>query len=148
MNERKDKPLSEWTLGEAQAECNSHDGCSECVFCRPDDHTLCRLYDGYDGIGGQIPGWWDLRDFIPPSLTLAELAICKAIPGVKYVSLGTDAKYVTLWSEKPERDEEGECVTCLKNDAAFIGILDLIIFPSVRRGDLICVEEADDEAQA
>lgn len=75
---------------------------------------------------------WDLD-----RLTPEELKICMAI-GAKWISmdLGCDG-YVSIWSEKPNRNNENG----FENAKADIGCISAEKFPSVSPGDCICVEE-------
>ena len=75
------------------------------------------------------------RPRLPPS----ELDICKAV-GAKWVSRDThDGDTVELYTEKPERGDFGEYYSA---DDEWIANIDSRLFPSVKPGDCICVEEA------
>lgn len=79
-----------------------------------------------------------------PKLTEAELAICKAI-GAKYVTRNGDGCYVFLWREKPEHKEffGDAAFYSPKGSPSLICSIEPSIFPSVRPGRCICVEEAE-----
>ena len=121
------KPLSEWTLGEAQA------------FCKKRTES-----QNWEGLGAECEGCplnvvcaitaseWDLKE--APRLTDPEIAIMRAV-GAKWVSLDTISidEAVALWSDKPENDESGDFCSPL----SVIAIVTADLFPSVKPGDCI-----------
>ena len=121
------KPLSEWTLGEAQA------------FCKKRTES-----QNWEGLGAECEGCllnvvcaitaseWDLKE--APRLTEPEIAIMRAV-GAKWVSLDTSSmdEAVALWSDKPENDESGDFCSPL----SVIAIVTADLFPSVKPGDCI-----------
>ena len=125
--DKQDKPLSEWTLGEAQA------------FCKKRTES-----QNWEGLGAECEGCplnvvcaitaseWDLKE--APRLTAPEIAIMRAV-GAKWVSLDTSSmdEAVALWSDKPENDESGDFCSPL----SVIAIVTADLFPSVKPGECI-----------
>lgn len=133
MNEKTEKPLKDWTLGEVKEFClqrtnneksDSKDSCFECRF-----NNICSVW----------PGRWELKE--NRRLTPEELEICKAV-GAKWVSRDSESDGFVYCHTggKVERINGvtvGEVVLC--------GI-DRSLFPSVKPGDLICVKEVTGDA--
>lgn len=70
-------------------------------------------------------------------LTPDELEICKAV-GAKFVSVDkAGSGYVSLWRSKPMQDICGE----YKGIDAYMGCISHDLFPSIKPGDCINVEE-------
>ena len=121
------KPLSEWTLGEAQA------------FCKKRTES-----QNWEGLGAECEGCplnvvcaitaseWDLKE--APRLTAPEIAIMRAV-GAKWVSLDTSSmdEAVALWSDKPENDGTGD----FHSPISILAMVTADLFPSVKPGDCI-----------
>lgn len=77
-----------------------------------------------------------------PRLTKEELEICRAL-GAKWVSrddeLG-DVVNVDIWDDKPEKSSDGSYMA-YKKDTLHIAGINFKIFPSIKPGDCINVEE-------
>ena len=73
-----------------------------------------------------------------PHLTEPELAICKAV-GAKWVSRDKESDSVDLWGVKPIK----KCGFYKVNGEYPIATVRDDLFPSVKPGDCICVEEVD-----
>lgn len=85
----QDKPLSDWTLGEAREECNKHEGnCGGCPFYRR--KKGCRLYSEYDAT------YWNLEE--KPRFTQDEVADAKTVwrmfPKVAIISRGCEGPLI------------------------------------------------------
>lgn len=76
-----------------------------------------------------------------PRLTQSELKICMAIPGVKYISMDKEPgmPLAQLWDGKPRQTKGG--LFRGTDSSNFIGGFVPDMFPSLRHGDCICVEE-------
>lgn len=132
------KPIGEWTLAEVKEYCNRRCRCdgnnkvSSCPFFTADsgvnDLRVCLFLN-------VSPYKWALDKRNSSQLTDAEKAICKAI-GAKYVARNKDNTDVALYIEKP-----AQIIPGYYSFIPSIGIIDGSLFPSVARGDCICVEE-------
>ena len=82
-----------------------------------------------------------------PRLTEAELAICKAV-GAKWLTLDcvtSSGLSVYLWDKKPQAHEVkgvGMCYYASDSGAKNVARIDGAVFPGLKPGDCICVEEA------
>lgn len=127
--EKKDK---HWLLA------NDGDGivCPECGmdFCVLTNDTDYFNYCPYCGEKLAAP--------IEPRFTNAELEICKAV-GAKWVtrdrSLG-ESKVIRLWIGEPEKNEYGN-YPAIPSISIYLGALMAELFPTIKPGECICVEE-------
>lgn len=128
-NMEQNKPLGEWTLAEAIAECAKHEDCygaidygNECPF-----HMMvgrCRLVNN--------PRKWLLTS--KQRLTDEDLEICKLV-GAKWVSkdkVGLNS--AQLWYNEPTLDGDGY-------SGLWIASVDGDFFRYIKPGDCICVED-------
>ena len=127
--DKLDKPLSEWTLGEVQALCKKRNGdgcCDNCPFANVIGNCTLRV----------LPEEWDLKD--APRLTESEIAIMRAV-GAKWVSrnqIGMNSLH--LWDKRPGGDKN-----FWNGDAKSLATVAEFLFPSVKPGKLIKLEEAE-----
>lgn len=128
MTELKNKHLGEWTLEEVKKYCKS------IVECKRDTCPFCINYD--ECILMDInPSNWDLSEKL--RLTESELYICEIV-GAKWVSRDKNMdKKVYLWSKKPNLDNF-VYLTC--GSEYIIATFTANCFPSIRPGELVCVE--------
>lgn len=86
--DKMDKPLSDWTLGEAREECNKHEGnCGGCPFYRR--KKGCRLYSEYDAT------YWNLEE--KPRFTQEEVAVLRHMASVGIVSIEKKSDTHLYW---------------------------------------------------
>ncbi len=124
------KPLSEWTLGEAQA------------FCKKRTES-----QDWEGLGAECEGCplnvvcaitaseWDLKE--APRLTEPEIAIMRAV-GAKWVSRDKAVDRVDLWSQEPvNKYDSGVYIWAPEEKSGYIGEVQTSLFPSVLPGDCI-----------
>lgn len=113
-----DKPLKDWTLGEAKEYCTSRNGncADDCIFSKKGIGMVC-------GIAPK-PVWWTLPE--KPRFTEQEVERAKAIK-VLY----------------PEADSLDECDPQIKvlNIKFVIATLDTALFPSLRPGETVTLDE-------
>ena len=128
------KPLSEWTLGEAQA------------FCKKRTES-----QNWEGLGAECEGCplnvvcaitaseWDLKE--APRLTAPEIAIMRAV-GAKWVSMDVrGSKRIELWKEMPHKTEDGAFFSSVGNGS--LAIVRESLFPSLKPGNCIGLEETE-----
>lgn len=139
--EKKDKPRICEVLGvEVEERFKSH-GYSGTYHVHKSGHVLQE--------NGEWIAAWALADLInnpekvikKQCLTDSEIAILRAIPGAKWLSLCRNSKFprIQLWERKPidlygvyqPSGTDGESIAIMRVDC----------FPSVKPGDLINVEE-------
>lgn len=118
---KADKPLKDWTLGDVKMECASHDDCEGCHF---HGSAFC------DQRGVLCPDEWDLSE--KPRFTRQEVERAKAIR--------------LLY---PEADSLNECDPHIKvlSNRFVIATLDTALFPSLRPGESVKLEEIIGGAQ-
>ena len=130
------KPLSEWTLGEAQA------------FCKKRTES-----QNWEGLGAECEGCplnvvcaitaseWDLKE--APRLTAPEIAVMRAV-GAKWVSRDKTVDWVNLWSQEPvNKYDSGVYIWAPEEESGYIGEVRASLFPSVKPGECIGLEEAE-----
>lgn len=92
---------------------------------------LCTLLEQPDRIIRTCPGKKTV-------LTPEERAICRAIPGAKYLSRNNFTESVVcVWAEKPVVSINGLYCSSSENE---LGHLLAKCFPSIQPGDLVCLE--------
>lgn len=136
--EQKEKPLGDWTLNECKEYCRQfrkeHPGgfCEE-HGCILNKRNICQDY---------------IHEWYLDKLTPEEVEICRLLKAKWVIRECTiDRDYVYLFRSKPDffTDKEDKKVTLLINDKHnSIGGLSAHLFPSVKKGDCICVNEAED----
>ncbi len=130
--DKQDKPLSEWTLGEAK------------TFCEKRTES-----QDWEGLGAECEGCplnvvcaitaseWDLKE--APRLTEQEIAIMRAV-GAKWLSRGTGEAYVDLWVDEPVLATTDKKFYARNGTIARVHTTKM---PSVKSGDCIGLEEAE-----
>lgn len=109
------KPLSEWTLGEAQKYCE-HVGCAS-----------CKIGNGHCPINGS-PNIWDLSE--PPRWTEQDKEDAKAIKRIF-----PDATYLK------RQDCFCEDVTVFSKSHSGVAHLNANLVPSLSRDELVAIDE-------
>lgn len=128
-----DKPIEEWTLKEAKRYCDDKEG-----LC---DWNDCPLYDKICEKAPSVEDW-----HINTHITEREINICKML-GANYItkSPGYLAR-AELWKckEPPHLVKDGSMYECFTSNegGAFIAFIDATIFPNLKEGDCIAVEDA------
>lgn len=116
-----DKPLKDWTLGEAKEYCASRNGncADDCILSRKGIGMACEVVSK--------PVWWTLAD--RPRWTEQEVEKAKAIR--------------LLY---PEADSLNECDPCIKvlNNKFVIATLDTALFPSLHVCENVKLDEIID----
>ena len=116
-----DKPLKNWTLGEAKEYCASRNGncADDCILSRKGIGMACEVVSK--------PVWWTLAD--RPRWTEQEVEKAKAIR--------------LLY---PEADSLNECDPCIKvlNNKFVIATLDTALFPSLHVCENVKLDEIID----
>lgn len=115
-------------------------------YCRKHNETCSKCALNVNGNGFRMCGYfvreWKLEP--KPKLTQQELEICKAL-GAKYVTrdcLGSTKPH--LWAFKPVK--VAGCYSCV--DTHSLAIVSAKLFPSVKPGDCICVEDLLNDSQS
>ena len=139
--EQKDKPRLAKVLGVDVGEkfaIKGHAG-DKAIFCVNEKGIMCWKGVGVDNVTAIFTAINHPELIIrTPHLTELELAICKAV-GAKWVSRDKESDSVDLWGVKPIKERgfykvNGEYpIATVRDD----------LFPSVKPGDCICVEEVD-----
>ena len=127
-NMDKQKPLSDWTLGEVKEHCKEQrDTPARCTGCKMQKY--CDQYFGRQG-DAAAPKYWDLTD--PPRWTEQEVedakTLCRMWPGGKI---------------EFKRYEDGRCAM-VHIQGSLHGCLDLgqvDLFPSLRPGQSVTLDE-------
>ncbi len=133
---KQDKPLSEWTLDEAQQYCIDFRERLEVRACEDADGCVLRE-KGICKAAKTWPHLWDLS-----RLTEPEIAIMRAV-GAKWVSRDKGFDDVYLWSDKPKVSKDYEEYYIPSNPGDCISSTQARLFPSVKSGD--CIELEDEK---
>lgn len=147
---KQDKPRLAYVLGliTGQSFGIRHPGTKEMVsgLSINEDGYLCKDGD----VAHNSVGWLCYAINHPesiiraPRLTEKELAICKAV-GAKWVSRDKGVLVVELWRERPEMEGGVTKPTFVADTDCWVADVDCNLFPSVKPGDCICVEDAGND---
>ena len=116
-----DKPLKDWTLGEAKEYCTSRNGncADDCIFSKKGIGMVC-------GIAPK-PVWWTLPE--KPRFTQQEVELFRAIQ-----VLYPKAEYV-------ERIKDSGVIILSNNTCGWITDIDKDLFPALRPGESVKLDE-------
>lgn len=121
-NMDKQKPLSDWTLGEVKEHCKEQrDTPARCTGCKMQKY--CDQYFGRQG-DAAAPKYWDLTD--PPRWTEQEVEIAKA---------------VKLLFPSAEELEEADPDIRIWGNGDRIALIEASLFPSLRPGQSYTLDE-------
>ena len=121
-NMDKPKPLSDWTLGEVKEHCKEQrDTPARCTGCKMQKY--CDQYFGRQG-DAAAPKYWDLTE--PPRWTEQEVERAKAIK---------------MLYPKAERIEGCDTLIKVLSNIFVIAALDTALFPSLRPGETVALDE-------
>lgn len=118
----KQKPLSDWTLGEVKEHCKEQrDTPARCTGCKMQKY--CDQYFGRQG-DAAAPKYWDLTE--PPRWTEQEVERAKAIK---------------LIYPNAEKLELIPCAIRVYTDIGAIAYLHTDLFPSMKNGQISTLDE-------
>ena len=114
-----DKPLKDWTLGEVKEYCASRNGncADDCILSRKGIGMVCEV--------APKPAWWTLAD--KPRFTEQEVERAKAIR--------------LLYKDAEKTQECDPVAKILNNYDSVIAQVDTGIFPSLRPGETVTLDE-------
>ena len=115
-----DKPLKDWTLGEAKEYCTSRNGncADDCIFSKKGIGMVC-------GIAPK-PVWWTLPE--KPSFTQQEVEAAKAVK----VLFPCTTHLIQFQPNEPVSAKAGD---------AFVVNLNSVLFPSIQPGKPYTLDE-------
>lgn len=126
------KTIAEWTGAEYKRYCISFraqvpDGgiCEETDGCVLREAGICKA-------SNMFPHLWNLS-----GLSEKEINLAKAVDGAKYITRSDG--FVTLWTEKPQKDSGGVYDA---SDDKRAGMMSGNLFPSVKSGQIVFLGDA------
>lgn len=126
----REKPLEQWTLGDARDECRLNDLCTpKCFFYAAEGSSMCILKN-------QTPNHWEFRD---RRLSDSELSIMQAV-GAKCVSRNSDRDIVELWDTMPSSEKKNGVNIFGQGQRPLAAML-ARLFPSVNPGACIVFKQ-------